>query len=112
MATVGTLRTSLGGNIARVRPSLPATLRAGATEAVQREIAYDPFPPEELGCPAINATQCRVSYHCHFALPSGWRGWLLRMVLWRELRVGPEDSLRRLKRAAEQRSAVTVSSVG
>jgi hypothetical protein len=67
---------------------------------------------EELGCKAINATQCRVSYHCHFALPSGWHGWLLRMVLWRELRVGPEDSLRRLKQAAEQRSAVTASSVG
>jgi hypothetical protein len=58
---------------------------------------------EELECSVINDRQCRVNYHCHFTLPAGWRGALLRMFLWRELRVGPADSLRRIKRAAERR---------
>jgi hypothetical protein len=58
---------------------------------------------EELACSVVSAHQCRVSYHCHFALPTGWRGTMARVLLGREFRVGPEDSLRRLKQAAEQR---------
>ena len=58
---------------------------------------------EELDCLRINDRQCRVDYHCHFELPSGWRGIFLKVILWRELRAGPADSLRRLKEAAEQR---------
>lgn len=58
---------------------------------------------EEMSCTPINDRQCRVNYHCHFALPPGWRGALLRLLTWHELRVGPADSLRRLKLAAEQR---------
>ena len=60
---------------------------------------------EELSCSPISDGQCRVNYHCHFSLPSGWRGALLRLVMRRELHVGPVDSLRRLKQAAEQRFA-------
>ena len=60
---------------------------------------------EEMSCTPINDRQCRVNYHCHFALPPGWRGALLRLLTWRELRVGPADSLRRLKQAAEKRFA-------
>jgi hypothetical protein len=58
---------------------------------------------EELSRSPISDRQCRVNYHCHFSLPSGWRGALLRLLMRRELRVGPVDSLRRLKQAAEQR---------
>lgn len=58
---------------------------------------------EELDCLPVSERQCRVNYHCHFELPSGWRGGLLKVILWRELRAGPADSLRRLKEAAEQR---------
>ena len=58
---------------------------------------------EELACSVVSAHQCRVSYHCNFALPTGWRGAMARVLLGREFRVGPEDSLRRLKQAAEQR---------
>ena len=58
---------------------------------------------EELDCLPISERHCRVNYHCHFEVPSGWRGILLKTILWRELRVGPSNSLRRLKEAAEQR---------
>ena len=58
---------------------------------------------EKLNCAPVSGQSCRVNYHCHFVLPSGWRGYLLRVVLARELRLGPADSLRRLKEAAEQR---------
>ena len=58
---------------------------------------------EELSCSPTSDRQSRVNYHCHFSLPSGWRGALLRRLMRRELRAGPVDSLRRLKQAAEQR---------
>ena len=58
---------------------------------------------EELSCSPISDKQCRVNYHCHFSFPSGWRGALLGLLMRRELRAGPVDSLRRLTRAAEQR---------
>ena len=60
---------------------------------------------EALSCSPISDRQCRVNYHCHFALPRGWRGMLLKIFLRREIREGPADSLRRLKDAAEQRFA-------
>ena len=60
---------------------------------------------EELSCLSVGDRQCRVNYHCRFALPSGWRGALVRAILWREIRNGPADSLSRLKRAAEQSSS-------
>jgi hypothetical protein len=43
----------------------------------------------------------QVNYHCHFGPPTGWRGAIARMILRRELEVGPADSLLRLTRAAE-----------
>ena len=58
---------------------------------------------EELDCAPINDRQCRVNYHCHFSLPAGWRGALLGLLMRRELRAGPADSLQRLKQAAQQR---------
>ena len=91
---------------------LAVTLTFTAIDIAQRNLELVVQLPmaivvrEKLGCQRINAIQCRVSYHCEFALPSGWRGSLLRILLWRELRVGPEDSLRRLKQAAEQRAGV------
>lgn len=60
---------------------------------------------EALSCSPISDRQCRVNYHCHFVLPRGWRGMLLKTFLRREIHEGPADSLRRLKDAAEQRFA-------
>lgn len=57
---------------------------------------------EALDCVPIDGGRCRVNYHCHFGLPGGWRGVLLRVMLSRRFTAGPADSLRRLKRAAEQ----------
>src|SRR6266853_1568199 len=34
---------------------------------------------EDLSCGAVGDTQCRVNYHCHFGLPSGWRGAIARV---------------------------------
>jgi hypothetical protein len=58
---------------------------------------------EELDCAPISDRQCRVNYHCHFSLPPGWRGALLGLLMRRELRAGPVDSLQRLKQAAQKR---------
>jgi len=56
---------------------------------------------EDLDCVPIDPTSCRVNYRCDFAFPSGWRGCAIRLLMSRELKRGPEDSLRRLKDAAE-----------
>ena len=57
---------------------------------------------EALDCVPLEGGQCRVNYHCHFGLPDGWRGTLLRFLGGRGFTTGPADSLRRLKLAAEQ----------
>ncbi len=60
---------------------------------------------EEISCARLDDTHCRVNYRCNFAFPSSWRGSLMRVLLNGRLNSGPEDSLSRLKRAAEQRFA-------
>jgi hypothetical protein len=60
---------------------------------------------EDLRCTPLDDTHCRVDYRCDFSFPNGWRGTLLRSLLNRSLDAGPEDSLSRLKRAAERRFA-------
>ena len=88
---------------------LAVTLTFTAIDVSQRSLGLEVRMPlgiavgEELSCSPISDRQCRVNYHCHFSLPPGWRGALVRLVMRRELRVGPADSLRRLKQAAEQR---------
>ena len=57
---------------------------------------------EALDCVPLEGGRCRVNYHCHFGLPGGWRGALLRFLLGRRFTAGPADSLLRLKRFAEQ----------
>ena len=57
---------------------------------------------EALDCVPLEGGRCRVNYHCNFGFPGGWRGVLARVVLGSEFTAGPADSLRRLKRAAEQ----------
>ena len=90
---------------------LAVTLTYTAIDVSRRCLELDVQMPlriavkEELSCSVVNERQCRVNYHCHFALPPGWRGALIRVFLWREIRSGPADSLRRLKQAAEQRFA-------
>ena len=58
---------------------------------------------EDMDLVALGETKCRVNYHCNFELPTGFRGWVTRRMLGRELDEGPVDSLRRLKAAAERR---------
>jgi hypothetical protein len=60
---------------------------------------------EDLGCRPLDDTHCRVDYYCDFDFPKGWRGTLMRLLLTRKLDSGPDDSLARLKRAAERRVA-------
>ena len=58
---------------------------------------------EDMDCVRISANKCRVNYRCNFSFPDGWRGKALRFLLKRELKNGPENSLLRLKNAAESR---------
>jgi hypothetical protein len=60
---------------------------------------------EEIRCTALDDKRCRVAYRCNFDFPGGWRGRAMRVLLSRRLDSGPEDSLSRLKRAAERRFA-------
>jgi Polyketide cyclase / dehydrase and lipid transport len=60
---------------------------------------------EEIRCTALDDKCCRVAYRCNFDFPGGWRGAAMRVLLNRRLDRGPEDSLSRLKRAAERRVA-------
>jgi hypothetical protein len=56
---------------------------------------------ENLSCSVVSDAQCRVNYHCAFGLPRGWRGAVAWIIMRREIKIGPADSLSRLKRAAE-----------
>ena len=60
---------------------------------------------EDLECCRIGANECRVNYHCNFSFPDGWRGKALKLLMRRELKDGPEESLTRLKDAAERWAA-------
>jgi hypothetical protein len=60
---------------------------------------------EDLSCIPLGSDQCRVNYHCGFSFPAGWRGAVARLLLRREIKSGPADSISRLRRAAEQRYA-------
>jgi hypothetical protein len=63
---------------------------------------------EDMDCSRISADKCRVNYHCNFSFPDGWRGKVLRLLVWRGLQDGPADSLLRLKNAAESRLSMEV----
>lgn len=77
-------------------------------DAVQFRLRLDVQLPfgiavrEDLDCVPLGDTQCRVNYHCNFAVPGGWRGAIAQLVMRRELDAGPIDSILRLKRAAER----------
>jgi len=60
---------------------------------------------EDMGCTPLDDTHCRVDYRCDFEFPLSWRGTVMRLLLNRRPDSGPEDSLARLKRAAEHRFA-------
>jgi hypothetical protein len=97
---------------------LPVTLTFTDIDVAERRLALDVQMPlrlavrEELSCAPLNERQCRVNFHCHFGVPTGWRGALVSALLRRELRVGPADSLRRLKAAAERTSSRAHSGSG
>ena len=62
---------------------------------------------EDLTCAPVGLTQCRVSYHCGFGFPAGWRGAVMYFFLRRGLDSGPADSLTRLQREAERLYAIS-----
>jgi hypothetical protein len=62
---------------------------------------------EDLDCVPVDSASCRVNYRCDFEFPAGWRGFALQLLMSRELVLGPEDSLRRLKDAAEREQRFT-----
>ena len=57
---------------------------------------------EQIQITPIDAHSSRVTSNGHFIFPPGWRGQLVERVFGRRFVTGPADSLRRLKRAAEQ----------
>jgi hypothetical protein len=103
-ATIGQkVHAESGPKILRLKVTLefvaidPANFRMG----IQVWLPFGLEVFEDLQCIAVNAQTCRVNYHCSFDLPVGCRGWLMRHALQRQFERGPEDSLLRLKRAAE-----------
>ena len=57
---------------------------------------------EDLSCTPLDADHCRVDYRCNFDFPRGWRGSLAKILIHHGFDSGPEDSLSRLKYAAER----------
>jgi hypothetical protein len=64
---------------------------------------------EDMDMIPITPSRCRVNYHCNFAIPNGWRGFLFRRILAKEMTRSPQDSIDRLKRAAEEAWAKKLS---
>jgi hypothetical protein len=87
---------------------LKVKLRFARIDAAKHELGIEVRLPfginvrEDLSCAPIGREQCRVSYHCAFSFPTGWRGVIARFLMRRELDAGPIDSLSRLRRAAER----------
>lgn len=80
-------------------------IRIDAVQGLLRlavQLPFGIFVREEMDCTPLSPRQCRVTYHCNFDLPGGWRGVLLRLIMRSKLDTGPIDSLSRLKRAAER----------
>jgi hypothetical protein len=87
---------------------LKLTFRMLEIDPAQHRVRIDVDLPfglvvdEEIRCTALDGKRCRVTYRCNFEFPAGWRGTAMRVLLGRRLGSGPEDSLSRLKRAAER----------
>jgi hypothetical protein len=62
---------------------------------------------EEMSCASLAEDRCRVTYGCDFSFPPGLHGSIVRALFGREVQVGPIESLRRLKAAAEKRHLQT-----
>ncbi|MHB8417138.1 MAG: SRPBCC family protein [Myxococcales bacterium] len=107
-ATVGQrCRGESGPSLLRLKVSFEFT-RIDPKEhhlGVRVQLPFGIRVQEEMDCRPLGEKQCRVNYHCNFDLPTGWKGWAVRKLLGRELDKGPQDSIDRLKRAAETRAA-------
>ncbi len=58
---------------------------------------------EDLSCTPLDVDHCRVDYRSNFDFPRGWRGSLAKIMIHHHgFDSGPEDSLSRLKHAAER----------
>jgi hypothetical protein len=60
---------------------------------------------EDLSSTPLDVDHCRVDYCCNFDFPRGWRGSLAKVLIHHGFDSGPEDSLSRLKHAAERDAA-------
>jgi hypothetical protein len=104
LATVGQrVLASSGAGPLRFRLSfefIEVDHAAGALGLVIR-LPFGIVNDEHLVCTPAGEAACRVTYGCNFAFPPGWRGSVLKALLWRAFETGPADSLRRLKAAAE-----------
>jgi polyketide cyclase/dehydrase/lipid transport protein len=88
---------------------LKLTFRMLDVDPAQHRVRMDVDLPfrivveEEIRCTALDDRRCCVAYRCNFGFPAGWRGTAMRVLLGGRLDSGPEDSLSRLKSAAERR---------
>jgi hypothetical protein len=77
----------------------------------QRRLCLDVHLPfgitvhEDLSCTPLDVDHCRVDYRCDFDFPRGWRGSLAKVLIHQGFDSGLEDSLSRLKHAAERDAA-------
>jgi hypothetical protein len=65
---------------------------------------------EDMHLAPVKADRCRVTYGCDFSFPNGLRGSIVQALLQREVRVGPAESLARLKAAAERAYRLALTS--
>ena len=81
-------------DVLEMRPPREFTLDVGLPFGVTNH--------ERVEITPIDAHSSRVTFNRHFVFPPGWRGQLIMKILGRRFVTRPADSLRRLKRAAEQ----------
>jgi len=90
---------------------LKLTFRMIEIDPYQHRLCLDVHLPfgitvhEDLSCTPLDVGHCRVAYRCNFDFPRGWRGSLAKVLIHHGFDSGPEDSLSRLKHAAERDAA-------
>lgn len=77
-------------------------------DRVNHKIRYDAYFPfgfkieEDLHYTSLTKTTCRVHYNCDFIFQDGLKGFIVKTLLGNKINSGSRDSLKRLKKAAEQ----------
>lgn len=82
--------------------------RVVGIDNANRSIRYDVFDPfglkneEDLRYKQLTDTSCEVQYNCNFVFADGIKGFLIKTFLGSRLVSEPEDSILKLKVAAEK----------